>query len=75
MGQRQGGMYLWVLGAIGAGVLVGHLAPGLGVQFKPLGDGFLRLIKMLIDAGSHPRVHRHDPGGGAGLATRDRPLS
>jgi aerobic C4-dicarboxylate transport protein len=41
-------MYLWVLGAIGAGVLVGHLAPGLGVQFKPLGDGFLRLIKMLI---------------------------
>ncbi len=41
-------LYFWVLVAIGAGVLLGILQPHLAVQMKPLGDGFIKLIKMLI---------------------------
>lgn len=40
--------YLWVLAAIVAGGLIGHFAPDTGVALKPLGDGFIALIKMLI---------------------------
>jgi aerobic C4-dicarboxylate transport protein len=41
-------LYVQVLLAIVAGVLIGHFAPDFGVQLKPLGDGFIRLIRMLI---------------------------
>src|SRR6185295_13927722 len=41
-------LYLQVLVAIAAGVLVGHFAPQVGVSLQPLGDGFIRLIKMLV---------------------------
>ena len=41
-------LYLQVLAAIVLGVAVGHLAPHLGAALKPLGDGFVRLIKMLV---------------------------
>nr|WP_232519359.1 C4-dicarboxylate transporter DctA [Caballeronia insecticola] len=41
-------LYVQVLIGLAAGILVGYLAPSLGVQFKPLGDTFIRLIKMLI---------------------------
>jgi aerobic C4-dicarboxylate transport protein len=41
-------LYVQVLLAIAAGVLIGHFAPHLGVELKPLGDGFVRLIKMVI---------------------------
>src|SRR5262245_64984736 len=41
-------LYVQVLLAIVAGMLIGHYAPDLGVSLKPLGDGFVRLIKMLI---------------------------
>ncbi len=41
-------LWLQVLVAIALGVLVGWLAPGLGVQLKPLGDGFVALIRMMI---------------------------
>jgi aerobic C4-dicarboxylate transport protein len=41
-------LYLQVLVAIAIGVLIGHYAPETGVALKPLGDGFIRLIKMLI---------------------------
>ena len=41
-------LYVQVLIAIVIGVLIGHYAPQLGVDLKPLGDGFIRLIKMLI---------------------------
>ena len=41
-------LYFQVLLAIAAGVLIGHFAPSLGVELKPLGDGFIRLIKMII---------------------------
>jgi aerobic C4-dicarboxylate transport protein len=41
-------LYIQVLIAIFAGVLVGHFDPSLGKQLKPLGDGFIALIKMMI---------------------------
>ncbi|MBV9458172.1 MAG: cation:dicarboxylase symporter family transporter, partial [Bradyrhizobium sp.] len=41
-------LYIQVLIAIFAGVLVGHLKPDLGKELKPLGDGFIALIKMMI---------------------------
>lgn len=34
--------------ALVAGVLIGFLVPDLGVKLKPLGDAFIKLIKMLI---------------------------
>ena len=41
-------LYFQVLTAIVLGVLLGHFYPQLGEQMKPLGDGFIKLIKMLI---------------------------
>ena len=41
-------LYVQVLLAIVVGILIGHFAPAFGVQLKPLGDGFIRLIKMVI---------------------------
>ena len=41
-------LYVQVLLAIAAGVLLGHFEPKLGVDLKPLGDGFIKLIKMII---------------------------
>jgi aerobic C4-dicarboxylate transport protein len=41
-------LYLQVLVAIVAGVIFGHLQPDLGAALKPLGDAFIKLIKMLI---------------------------
>ncbi len=42
------GLYLQVLLAIACGVLLGWLRPEWGAEMKPLGDGFVKLIKMLI---------------------------
>jgi len=41
-------LYFWVLLAIFAGVVLGHFNPGLAVKLKPLGDGFIALVKMMI---------------------------
>jgi aerobic C4-dicarboxylate transport protein len=41
-------LYIQVLIAIALGVALGHFYPGLGTEMKPLGDGFIKLIKMLI---------------------------
>src|SRR3954452_24900540 len=41
-------LYLQVLIAILLGVLVGRFYPDLGKELKPLGDGFIALIKMMI---------------------------
>ena len=41
-------LYVQVLLGLAAGVLIGHLWPGAGVQLKPLGDGFVKLVKMMI---------------------------
>ncbi|GAB3088607.1 dicarboxylate/amino acid:cation symporter [Lysobacter terrae] len=40
--------YLWVLGAIVLGGVIGHFFPATGVALKPLGDAFIGLVKMLI---------------------------
>lgn len=37
-----------VLAAIIAGGLIGHFAPDTGVALKPLGDAFIKLVKMVI---------------------------
>ena len=41
-------LYVQVLIGIAAGVLLGALAPEWGAAMRPLGDGFIKLIKMLI---------------------------
>jgi len=41
-------LYFWVVLAIIAGGALGVADPKLGVQLKPLGDGFISLVKMLI---------------------------
>ncbi|MBW1598594.1 cation:dicarboxylate symporter family transporter [Streptomyces sp. JJ38] len=41
-------LYLAVIAAVLAGVLVGFAAPGVAVELKPLGEGFIALIKMMI---------------------------
>jgi len=41
-------LYAQVIVAIVIGVLVGVLFPHFGAEMKPLGDGFIKLIKMLI---------------------------
>ena len=41
-------LYFWVLVAILAGGLLGYAEPDIAVQLKPLGDGFIALVKMLI---------------------------
>jgi aerobic C4-dicarboxylate transport protein len=41
-------LYVQVLVAILAGALLGHFAPATGEAMKPLGDGFINLVKMVI---------------------------
>jgi aerobic C4-dicarboxylate transport protein len=41
-------LYIQVLAAIVAGILLGHFYPQTGEAMKPLGDAFIKLIKMII---------------------------
>jgi aerobic C4-dicarboxylate transport protein len=41
-------LYVQVLIAIAAGALIGHFAPATGEALKPLGDAFIKLVKMII---------------------------
>ena len=41
-------LYVQVLFAIVCGVLLGVFYPKLAVDMKPLGDGFIKLVKMII---------------------------
>ncbi|OGB33558.1 MAG: C4-dicarboxylate transporter DctA [Burkholderiales bacterium RIFCSPLOWO2_02_FULL_66_35] len=41
-------LYVQVLFAVTVGVLLGHFHPELGAKMKPLGDAFIKLIKMII---------------------------
>ncbi|MGI8470136.1 MAG: dicarboxylate/amino acid:cation symporter [Pyrinomonadaceae bacterium] len=41
-------LYFQVLAAIILGVLVGFLFPDFGASLKPLGDAFIKLVKMVI---------------------------
>jgi aerobic C4-dicarboxylate transport protein len=48
MKRLTGHLYFWVLLAILAGGTLGYLDPKTGASLKPLGDGFIALVKMLI---------------------------
>ncbi|MGR4862553.1 dicarboxylate/amino acid:cation symporter [Caulobacter sp. LARHSG274] len=41
-------LYVQVLIAITAGALIGHFYPHFGESLKPLGDAFIKLVKMVI---------------------------
>lgn len=41
-------LYIQVLIAIFIGIVLGHFYPSLGEKMKPLGDGFIQLVKMII---------------------------
>ncbi len=41
-------LYVQVLCAVAAGILLGHFFPQVGEQMKPLGDAFIKLVKMII---------------------------
>jgi len=41
-------LYVQVLVAITVGILLGHFYPSVGESMKPLGDAFIKLIKMII---------------------------
>jgi aerobic C4-dicarboxylate transport protein len=47
-GQWYQHLYVQVLAAILIGVLLGHFYPSAGEAMKPLGDAFIKMIKMLI---------------------------
>ena len=48
MRRLTGHLYFWVLVAIVIGGTIGFASPATGVALKPLGDGFISLVKMLI---------------------------
>lgn len=42
------GLFFQIIASIVAGILVGYFWPTIGIALKPLGDGFIKLIKMII---------------------------
>jgi aerobic C4-dicarboxylate transport protein len=46
--KRRLHLYIQVLIAITIGILLGHFYPETATTMKPLGDGFIKLIKMMI---------------------------
>ena len=57
-------LYVQVLAAITVGALLGYLAPETGEAMKPLGDAFIKLVKMVIA----PVIFLTVVGGIAGLS-------
>jgi aerobic C4-dicarboxylate transport protein len=41
-------LYLQVITAVVIGAFIGHFFPAFGTTLKPLGEGFIKLVKMLI---------------------------
>lgn len=41
-------LYVQVIFAIVVGILLGHFYPSVGESLKPLGDAFIKLVKMII---------------------------
>src|SRR5262245_34972127 len=41
-------LYIQVLLAVALGIAIGAVAPELGTSLKPLGDAFIKLVKMMI---------------------------
>jgi aerobic C4-dicarboxylate transport protein len=48
MNRLTSHLYCWVLVAILTGGTIGYFRPDVGVALRPLGDGFIALVKMLI---------------------------
>jgi aerobic C4-dicarboxylate transport protein len=46
--RKRDTLYLQVLAAIVIGGAIGYVRPAWGIALQPLGDGFIKLIKMLI---------------------------
>jgi aerobic C4-dicarboxylate transport protein len=46
--DRMHYLYLAVIGAVLLGIIVGFVAPDFAAELKPLGSGFVNLIKMMI---------------------------
>ena len=46
--RRRNTLYLQVLVAVAIGILIGCVWPNVGVTLKPLGDGFIKLVRMLV---------------------------
>jgi aerobic C4-dicarboxylate transport protein len=61
-------LYAQVLAAIVIGGALGHFAPDLAVQLKPLGDAFIKLVKMVIG----PVIFLTVAGGIAGMSSLGR---
>ncbi len=47
-GKLYKSLYFWVISAIVAGIAFGVVAPDTAKAFKPLGDAFIRMVKMII---------------------------
>ena len=41
-------LYVQVLIGVALGIVVGHFWPEFGAEMKPFGDGFVKLVKMMI---------------------------
>src|SRR5688500_5296448 len=41
-------LYIQVLFAIVVGIILGYVAPETGAAMRPLGDGFIKLVRMMI---------------------------
>ncbi len=61
-------LYIQVLIAITLGILLGHFYPETAIAMKPLGDGFIKLIKMMIA----PIIFCTVVSGIAGMQTLDK---
>lgn len=48
MRKFTGSLYFYVILAIIAGIFIGYFLPHFAKSLKPLGDGFIRLVKMMI---------------------------
>ena len=48
MRRIVGSLYVQVILAIIAGVILGHFWPDLGMRLEATGDGFIKLVKMVI---------------------------
>ena len=41
-------LYIQVIISVVVGIAIGYFTPSVGVKLKPLGDGFIKLVKMMI---------------------------
>ena len=63
-------MYVQVLVAIAAGILLGHFCPQLGASMQPLGDAFIKLVRMVIAPVIFLTVNKPEPSPSTGMPVR-----